>query len=92
MLKSYVAQTMPAHEPALVNIALDPDDTPFAGVLPHGDVPAVIQHRFLLGVHRDHQLIVIELAKKMLVVEITVGVDQRCLMIGLLHHPQEGDE
>ena len=80
------------HETALVHIAADTHDTPFTRVLPHGDIPAVGQHGFFLRIHRNHQLIVIDLTQQMLVVEIAEGIEQRLLTIGALHHSQEPEK
>ena len=70
MLKSNVAQTMPAHDPALVNIAVDADDAPLSRVLPHGDVAVVGQYRLFRRVHGYHDFVVVYLTQQVLVVEV----------------------
>ena len=92
MSESYFPEAVTPHETALVHIAADTHDTPFARVLPHSDIPAVGQYRFFLRVHRNHQLIVVDLTQQMLVVEIAEGIEQRLLTIGTFHHSQESEE
>ncbi len=74
MLIPYFPQVVPAHETALVNISVYSDDTPFSGILPHGDVAVVGQDRFFLSVHCYHYLIFVNLATQVLVVEVSAGV------------------
>ena len=74
-----VAQSMLSHETTLIDITADTHDTSFTCILPHRDIPPVVKHRFLGCVHGNHQLIVVELAQQVLVVEIPVSIDQRLL-------------
>ena len=85
----YLTQPVTPHEARLVNVAVDADDAPLAGVLPHGDVALVCQHRFVLRIHGNHQLIVVKTTNQMLVVEVTEGIYQRLLTIAFLDHLQE---
>ena len=89
MAEADFAQAMTPEEPRLVDIAVDADDTALAGVLPQGDVAFISQHRLLVEIHGYHQLIVIELANEVPVVEIAEGVDERFLMIGHFDHAEE---
>ena len=89
MAETDLAEGMVAEEARLVHIAVYADDAALSSVLPHSDVATVGQHGLLILVHGNHQLVVVELAYKMPVVEIAEGVDQGLLMIGALHHPKE---
>ena len=92
MAEADFAEAMTPHETAFVHIAVDTHDTPLACVLPHGDIPAIGQYRLFLCIHRNHQLIVINLTQQMLVVEVPESIEQRLLTIGALHHSQETEE
>ncbi len=64
-----------AHETTLVNIAVDTDYATFRSILPHGIVAIVSQHGSIVSIHGDHQLIVVNLTLKMLVIEIAEGIE-----------------
>ena len=68
MAISDLAETVTPHESALVHITADADDTPLAGILPHGDIPAISQYRFFLCIHGNHQLVVIDLSSATLII------------------------
>ena len=92
MSESDFPEAVTSHKTAFVHIAADTHNTTLARVLPHSDIPAVGQYRFFLRVHRNHQLIVVDLTQQMLVVEIAEGIEQRLLTIGALHHSQEPEK
>lgn len=89
MSEPYLFQLVPAHEATLVHIAIDAVDVPFTGVLPHLKVTAIGQPRFLCGVLRHHELVVVYIPLEVGVVEICVGVEQRLLLVSLLHQVKE---
>ena len=78
---AYLAQGVLAHETALIDITLDAVDAALARVLPHRDVTVVFQAGLALGVLGYHNLIVVNLAKQVFVVEVCAGVDERLLAI-----------
>ena len=83
------AQAVRAHKAAFINIAAHTHDASFAGVLPEANVAVIGQHGLLVGVHGYHELIVVELALQVLVVEVAPRIDKGLLMVGLLHKMQE---
>ena len=82
-------QAMTPKEPRLVNIAIDTDDTSLARVLPHRDVTFICQYGFLVEIQSNHQLVIVEFAYEMPVIEISERIHQRFLAIGMLHHTEE---
>jgi hypothetical protein len=76
------AQSMIAHESAFIHASTDTYNASMTGVLPHGDIASVGQYGLFFGVHRNHQLVIINLAYKMLIVEVTERIYQWLLMIG----------
>ena len=89
MLESYLAQAVPSHEPALVNVGVEAVEPAFARILPQDVVAAVGEHGLGFGILGDEQGVVVDLPGKMLVVEVLVGVDKRSLVVSLAHHDEE---
>ena len=75
MPESDFAEAMTPHKPTFVHKAADAYDTSLAGVLPHRDITSIGQHGFFLRIHRNHQLVVVNLSQQMLVVEIAEGIE-----------------
>ena len=61
---------MITHETALIHIAVDTLNTSFTGILPHGNIAIISNHGFLVGIHGNHDFIVVHLAQQVLVVEV----------------------
>ena len=83
---------MTAHEARLVDIAVDANDAALAGVLPHGDVALVGQHGLFVGVHGYHELVVVDEAHEVLIVEVAEGIDEGLLVVGALNELEEGQQ
>ena len=82
-------QAMTPKEPGLVNIAIDTDNTAFTRILPHRNVTFICQYGFLVEIQGNHQLVIVEFAYEMPVIEISERIHQRFLAIGMLHHTEE---
>ena len=92
MLKPYFTQIVIAHESTLVHKTVDAGDTPLGGVLPEGIIAVVGQNRRNVGVHGNHEFVIVNLAQQVLIVEVAVGVKQRFLVICLLYQIEEIEE
>ena len=86
------SQSMPSHETAFVNIAIDAVQSSLTGILPHFEVSAVCQHWFALGILSYHELIAVQLAKQVMVVKVGSSIDERLLSVCLFHEMQELEE
>ena len=87
-----LAQTMLTHKPALVDITLYAVDMSLTGILPKHIVLVICQDRLVGGILGYHELVVVQFANKITVVEVCPSVDKWFLMIGLLHHVKEFQE
>ena len=92
MSEEDVAEGVVTHETALIDMTRDASDAATGRILPETDVTAIGQNRFLVGVHGYHELIVVEFALEILIIKVAARIDQRFLVIGLLHERKEGDE
>lgn len=86
---SNLAQHVAAHKPRLVHVAVDAVDMTLAGILPHLEVATVVEHRYALGVLGNHQLVAVELAREVGIVEVGEGIEQRLAMVGALNEADE---
>ena len=59
MVESDFSQGMAAHEAALVNITADAIDAALTSVLSHGNLTIVSHYGLLVGIHGNHNLIII---------------------------------
>lgn len=84
-----LAQTVPPHQAAFVHIGIDAVDSALGRVLPNDIVALIAKHRRLVGIHGDHEFVVVNLPGKILVVEIPSGVEQRFLFISFLYHVEK---
>ena len=85
-------QAVTPEEARFVDVAVDACDAAFAGILPQGDVALVGQHRLLVEIHGNHQLVVVEFAHEVPVIEVAEGIHEWFLAIGPLHHMEEGEQ
>ena len=90
--ESDFSQSVSAHESALIHVSVHAVELPLTRILPHLEIPAVSEHRFSLGVLGNHQLVAVQFAQQVTIVEIGTGVDERFLPIGFLHEMQELEE
>lgn len=86
------SQSMPSHEPAFVNIAIDAVQSSLTGILPHFEVSAVCQHWFALGILSYHELIAVQLAKQVMVVKVGSSIDEWLLLIYFLYQIQKFEQ
>ena len=86
------SQSMPSHEPAFVNIAIDAVQSSLTGILPHFEVSAVCQHWFALGILSYHELIAVQLAKQVMVVKVGSSIDEWLLLICFLYQIQKFEQ
>ena len=89
MVEADIAQTVITHESALIHIAADTHNPTLTRVLPHRNVASVCEYGFFIQIHRYHQLIIVDFAYEVLIVEVAIGVEQGFLLIGFLHHLEE---
>ena len=82
-------QAMTPKEPGLVNIAIDTDDTAFTRILPHRNVTFICQYGFLVEIQSNHQLVIVEFAYEMPVIEISERIYQWLLMICLFNQTKK---
>ena len=92
MMEPDVTQAMITHKSALIHIAVDSHDPTLARILPHRDVATVCENGFFIQIHRYHQLIIIDFAYKVFIVEITISVYQWLLAIFHFHHLKESKQ
>lgn len=86
MVEADIAQAMITHEPTLIHKAADTHDPTLTRILPHRNVASVFEYGFFIQIHRYHQLIIVDLAHEVLIVEIAIGVEQGLLLVGFLYH------
>ena len=72
---SYLSQAVITHKSTFVHMAIDTAYSSFGRVLPKGDVSAIGQNGFTLSILGNHNLIIIELACEMMVIEVGSGID-----------------
>ena len=70
MSEEDVAEGVVTHETALIDMTRDASDAATGRILPETDVTAIGQNRFLVGVHGYHELIVVEFALEILIIEL----------------------
>ena len=84
-----LTQFVISHEATLVNIAAKARYTSLAGILPDDVVALIGQNRRFISIHRYHEMILSQLAHKMLIIEIAIGINQGLLIIGAFEHIKE---
>jgi hypothetical protein len=89
MNETELAQLVIAHKTTLVHLTADTEDATLASVLPDDVIALVSKHRRLIGIHGNHQMVFGKLAYEVLVVEITIGIDQWLLIVSTLEHIEE---
>ena len=89
MSESDFSQSMSSHEAAFVNITIDSVQSAFTCILPHFEVSAVCQYGFPLGVLGNHELVAVQLAQQIMVVEVGSSIDERLLSVGFFNQMQE---
>ena len=92
MSKSYFSQFVFTHKSALVYITVNAVYASFSCILPKHEVEVVFQYRYALGILSYHNLIVVELAKKVAVVEVGSCIDKRLLTISFLYEMKEFEQ
>ena len=78
-----------AHESALVHVSVDTIEPSFSCVLPHLEIASVLEHGYTLGVLSYHELVAVELAQEVMVVEVGASIDEWFLPVGFLHEQQK---
>ena len=90
--ESDFSQSVLSHEPALIDIAVDAVQSSLSGVLPHLEVSSVPEHWLALGVLRYHELVAVQLAQEVVVVEVGSCIDEWLLLVCFLHEVKELEE
>ena len=90
--ESDFSQSVSTHESALIHVSVHAVELSLTRVLPHFEIPAVSEHRLSLGVLGNHQLVTVQFAQQVIIVEIGSGVDEGLLPIGFLHEMEELEE
>lgn len=88
----YLPKGVLPHEPTLVYEALDAIYVSLSCILPDGDVTLVVENGFIVGVLRNHQLIVVKPTKEVAVIEVCASVDERLLMVVVFNQGKEFEE
>lgn len=70
MSESDFSQSVSTHESALVHVSVHAVESSLTRVLPHLEIPAVSEHRLSLGVLGNHQLVAVQFAQQVIIVEI----------------------
>lgn len=89
MTEPNLAELVLAHEPTLVDVAVDAVEMAFTGVLPQDVLLSIGEDGLTRGVLCDHELIVVEQSLEVGVVETRTGVDEGPLPVGFLHEDEE---
>ena len=89
MSEPNLSQSMPAHESALIHVAIDTVQLSLTGILPHFKVSSILEHRLTLGILCYHQLVTVELSQEIMVIEVGTRIDERLLFVCLFHEMQE---
>ena len=92
MSESDFPQAMAAHEAALVHIAVYSVEPALTRILPHFEISTISQHRDALRILGNHQLVAVELAQKIVVIEIGSCIDKGFLLVCLLYEMQKLEE
>lgn len=72
---SYLSQSVITHKSTFVHMAIDTSYSSFGRVLPKGDVATIGQNGLTLSILGNHNLIIIEFAGEMMVIEVGSGLD-----------------
>lgn len=90
--ESDFSQSVSTHESALIHVSVHAVELSLTRVLPHFEIPAVSEYRHSLGVLSNHQLVAVQFAQQVIIVEIGSGVDEGLLPVGFLHEMEELEE
>ena len=90
--ESDFSQSVSTHESALIHVSVHAVELSLTRVLPHFEVPAVSEYRHSLGVLSNHQLVAVQFAQQVIIVEIGSCVDEGLLPVGFLHEMEELEE
>ena len=80
---------MPAHESALIHVAIDTVQLSLTGILPHFKVSSILEHRLTLGILGYHQFVTVEFSQEIMVIEVGTRIDERLLPVCLFYEMQE---
>ena len=92
MAEPDLAQVMVPHKTTLVHIATNAGYAALTRILPHRNLAVVGHNGFFVCVHGNHNLVVVNLALQMLVVEVATCIDEWLLLVGLLYKVEEVEQ
>ena len=92
MPESDFSEFVAPHETALVHIAVYSVKPALTRILPHFEISPISQHRDALRILGNHQLVAVELAQKIVVIEIGSCIDKGFLLVCLLYEMQKLEE
>ena len=92
MSESDFSEFVAPHETALVHIAVYSVEPALTRILPHFEISTISQHRDALRILGNHQLVAVELAQKIVVIEIGSCIDKGFLLVCLLYEMQKLEE
>ena len=92
MSESDFSEFVAPHETALVHIAVYSVEPALTRILPHFEISPISQHRDALRILGNHQLVAVELAQKIVVIEIGSCIDKGFLLVCLLYEMQKLEE
>ena len=92
MSESDFPKPVAPHETALVHIAVYSVEPALTRILPHFEISPISQHRDALRILGNHQLVAVEFAQKIVVIEIGSCIDKGFLLVCLLYEMQKLEE
>ena len=92
MFESYFPHAVASHEAAFVNICVYAVYASLCRVLPHGVIPVVGEFWHFVGVLGNHEGVAVYFPLQVLVVEVSVGVEQGFLAVSFFYKLDEFDE
>lgn len=89
MSESDFSELVTPHETAFVNIAVYSVESALTRILPHFEISTIAQYRDALRILGNHQLVAVELAQKIVVIEIGSRIDEGFLLVCFLYEMQK---
>ena len=89
MSESDFSEFVAPHETALVHIAVYSVEPALTRILPHFEIPTISQYRDALRILGNHQLVAVELAQQIVIIEIGSRIDKGFLLVCFLYEMQK---
>lgn len=89
MSESDFSELVAAHEAAFVNIAVYSVEPALTRILPHFEIPTISQYRYAFCILGNHQLVAVEFAQQIVIIEIGSRIDEGLLLVCFLYKMQK---